>query len=186
MGRITRTTNGGAVAQQTETTQPTVMSNRPELLTMLHRYTEQPVAMLVTKEEDAPPTPNVNLSDLSILTAAVIDGPLKERRGQPLVGVKVTSACGRFVIVEYDPVASSDPQILLALFSNSEAFHKAMRKYQDERGRRHYSAESWYRNMMTVIREDVLRPLALLQPTYPEARFAIRWLTAQATFYKQL
>lgn len=102
------------------------------------------------------------------LLADVLERPLSR---EP----RILKSCGRFLVAEYLPMQSADPDILLSLIPNSDAFHETMRTFQGNRQRMSRLHKDWYPNMKKLARW-VIAALPPLNVHIREAEFVAAWL----------
>jgi hypothetical protein len=116
---------------------------------------------------------------LSVPTIAVDDELVAiitaDTLGEPVRDVAVLDGVGRFVRIEYEPLESYDPDIVLALVPGAQPFHRAVLEFQRGRYGYPYSGwDKWYRKMKDLARA-LVPPLLRLQPHPLEADFVVRW-----------
>ncbi len=108
--------------------------------------------------------------ECAVLTANILQHPVKSA-----VAVK---QFGRFVLVDYEPRAQADPDIVICFDHGAKAFHEAVLEFQGVRNvvaDYYFSWKAWYRKAMEAA-SKILSPLALLNPTKGEAYFVLDWL----------
>ena len=102
--------------------------------------------------------------------------------------VRAVNQSGRFVLVEYQPKAQVDPDMIICLDHGTERFHKAILGFQAVRSVAPYDYHnwsSWYKRAKKAA-SQVLSPLQLLNPTIGEALFVIDWLMNCTTYGKTI
>jgi len=113
------------------------------------------------------PAPEMGPESILIWTADVL--------GHPITYARPRQQVGRFLLVEYQPIAMPDPEIILALMPGAQAFHRAMLDFQRARAAWPNSWSLWYQQAKHAARR-ALGPLGRLRPYPLEADFVIRWM----------
>ncbi|HNT77876.1 MAG TPA: hypothetical protein PKH77_22920 [Anaerolineae bacterium] len=141
-------------------TQPATIPvlTRPELLTWL--YTAP------ARRSDTTLAADLDTGLVTILVAHTLQYPVTwaEPMGQ----------VGRFVQAAYQQRDYPDPDLIVALTTDTTAFQAAMRRFQMVRLKPHRGWGKWYQAIMAAAR-DLVAPLQALRPTADEARFVLRW-----------
>lgn len=139
-----------------------VCATRHDLLTAFHAPL---VASQCQRELVSPPATPIDTDLLTILAADVL--------AYPVEGIEVLAQVGRFVHVEYTPIGTKDPDIVLCYAKDAQPFHAAMMAFQHKRTRR-TDWGAWYA-VLKAAAHDLITPLLRLDPHPAEADFVLRW-----------
>lgn len=118
----------------------------------------------VAVEVEAPSKTQVDLDQLVLLSEA-LDWPVRE--------AQTIQQVGRFALMQYIPVKSIDPRIIL--FEQGGSFNRAMRRFQEAR---EPASMRYWRQQVRQARWAVLAQLERLQPTSAERDFVQRWMAS--------